>query len=129
MTTPTIPAELVRVMRSAVLTLIGDTASEIADASTCYEKEQYREAFAEPFARFDALRALLDVIGWRNVERSFHVQEHREQLLGALEDRLTVNRDCIRDSWTEPVLRKRIERETRCVERFIAANGLQEGDA
>lgn len=129
MATATIPAQLVRVMRSAVLTVLGDAASDIEEASLSYDKEQHQERFAEPFARFDALRGLLDAIGWRNAERSIDVQEYREQLLTALEDRLTVNRACIADSWTEPASRKRLERENRSIERFQAVNGIQEGDA
>jgi hypothetical protein len=120
----------VRVVRSAVLTVLGDAASDIENASVGYEKEQHPpEEFQEPFQRFDKLRRLLDTIGWGNVKRQIDVREHRDSLTSALEDRLDVNRDCIKDSWTEPADRKRLERETCWIEGFLTDNDSRAEDA
>ncbi len=121
MTTPTIPAEL----RSAVLTVLGDAASDIENASLGYEKEQHPEEFQEPFQRFDKLRRLLDAIGWENLERQIDVREHRNSFT----NRLNVNPDCIKDSWAEPADRKRLEQETCWIEGFLADNDLRAEDA
>lgn len=66
MTTITIPAEVARVARSAVLTELGEAADQISQASLGYEKEQRPDSFNESLARFDVLRRLLDAIGWSN---------------------------------------------------------------
>ncbi len=97
MTTLTIPADVVTIVRNALHTELGQAASEIAAVSEEHERERYPERYEEPVAHFDAYRALLEAIGWGDTERPEPVQmdlaQHHWELLTALEARLEIERD------------------------------------
>jgi hypothetical protein len=127
MTKTTIPAEIVRVVRSAIITELGGAAAEIEQASLGYEKEEHPETFSEPFAKFDALRSLLDAVGWSNASpRLIDVEQHREPLAVALTERLATDRPYVADRSIEPATREAVERDIRGIEAFLAAAGLAE---
>ena len=127
MTKTTIPAEIVRVVRSAIITELGGAAAEIEQASLGYEKEEHPETFSEPFAKFDALRRLLDAVGWSNASpRLIDVEHHREPLAVALKERLATDRPYVADRSIEPAAREAVERDIRGIEAFLAATGLAE---
>lgn len=124
--TSTIPAEIVGVVRSALLTQLGDAAAKIEDATNTFQKEQHPERFIEPFARFDALRRLLAVIGWGIEPVSIDLDEHRELLAAAIEERLEIDRDCVAGYTPEERQeREAVERDIEEMERFMTANGLR----
>jgi hypothetical protein len=128
MTKTTIPAEIVRVVRAAVLTELGGAAAEIEEASIGYEKEEHPETFTESFARFDALRGLLDAIGWSNeTPRTIDIDEHREPLVMALKERLEGDLSYVEDPLSDPVVREAVERDVSGVEDFLSANDLGGG--
>lgn len=127
MTKTAIPAEIVRVVRSAIITELGGAAAEIEQASLGYEKEEHPETFIEPFAKFDALRRLLDAVGWSNVSpRLIDVEQHRKPLAIALTERLATDRPYVADRSIEPATREAVERDIRGIEAFLAAAGLAE---
>jgi hypothetical protein len=117
MTTLTIPANVVGIVRSALHSELGQAASEIAAVSE--ERERYPERYDEPVAHFDAYRALLEAIGWGDTERPEPVQmdiaqQHQRELLTALEARLEIERDYMAVS---PHL-KGAERQRRTATRY-----------
>ena len=125
MTTITIPAEIMRVVRSTVLTELGDAADEISQASLGFEKEQDLDSFNEPLARFDTLRRLLHAVGWSNETQSIDIEEqHREILATVLEERLVADRHHIADPLTDSAARDATEHDVYGVEDFLAATGL-----
>jgi hypothetical protein len=128
MTTITIPAEVTRVARSAVLTGLGEAADQISQASLGYEKEQNLESFNEPLAKFDTLRLLLDAIGWSNETRTIEIEDEPRGLLAkALEERVVADREHIADPLTGAEAREATEHDVYAAEDFLAANGLTAG--
>jgi hypothetical protein len=125
----TIPAHLVSVLRSAVLTGLGDAASPIEEASLTYRKEEHPEYFSGPLEQFDAIRALLDRIGWSDAERVLDIVGYRHLLAKALTDRLEADRGFVTDKVIEPTEREATERAIASIEHFLTANGLSDGDA
>lgn len=125
----TIPAQIVSVVRSAVLTELGEAADQITEASIVYEKERHPENFTAPLARFDAARALLEAIGWSDVQRVIDLGTHRPALVRALEDRLRVERDFLNQRSTESADRDTTERTIEWIEGLLIANSLRGGDA
>jgi hypothetical protein len=125
MSTATIPAEIVRITRSAVLADLGGVAAEIERASISYGREDKPDVFADPFARFDALRRLLDAIGWSNIDRPIDLDAHRMPLAKALQGRLVDDRYHVEDPSTEPAAREATQRDIERIERFLTANDLR----
>jgi hypothetical protein len=84
----TVPAEMAEHLRSGLHSGIGDAAETIAQIASEAGREQHPEWYREPLARFDRVRALLDVIGWSAtdpaVEVSVDLCEHRQAVLDAL---------------------------------------------
>ena len=126
--TSTIPAEIVGVVRSALLTQLGHAAATIEDATNTFQKEQHPERFTEPLARFDALRGLLALIGWGNEPVLIDLDEHGELLAAAIVERLEIDRDCVAGyAPDEQGEREVVERDIEAMERFMAANDLERG--
>lgn len=128
MTTITIPTEVTRVARSAVLTELGEAADQISQASLGYEKEQNPDSFNEPLAKFDTLRRLLDAIGWSNETRTIEIEdEQRGVLARALQERVVADREHIVDPLTGADVREATEHDVYAIEDFRAVNGLTAG--
>jgi hypothetical protein len=67
MTTITIPARIVRVLRESLHSQLGMAAEDIGQAS--HEGgRRCPHLYAEPVERFDRTRALLDLMGWKETE-------------------------------------------------------------
>lgn len=86
-----IPADAVLRLREALYGQLGNVAEELASA----ERDPAREAhgaWAEPVARFDRARALLDQIGWNERDPEHDAQidldQHRAVILEALTEAL-----------------------------------------
>jgi hypothetical protein len=128
MTTINIPAEVTRVARSVVLSELGEAADRIGQASLGYEKEQNPDSFNEPLAKFDALRRLLDAIGWSNETRTIEIEdEQRGVLARALQERVVADREHIVDPLTGADAREATEHDVYAIEDFLAFNGLTAG--
>lgn len=97
MTTLTIPADVVPILRNALHTEIGQDASEIVRVSEDGHGDLHAEEYDKPLLDFDAHRALLDVIGWNKSESDESVQieldQHKWALLTTLTRRLAVEHD------------------------------------
>lgn len=63
-----LPAEAVALVRFGLLGDLGEAAWEIGEAVGRAGYDQAAEWYAEPLKRQDAVRALLNAIGWENVE-------------------------------------------------------------
>lgn len=120
----TIPAELTKIVRSAVLTELGGAAADIEEASIGREKEEHPDRFQEPLERFDALRALLNAVGWANVTVPIDLDEYGERLAYVLSERLETDRAILDDLAT--VKREALQRDIASIERFLAENDLNE---
>jgi hypothetical protein len=68
-----IPAELVRPLRIGLHGELGGAAQEIERVSDRYGRHWYPEWYEEPLAYFDAVRALLDEIGWGEPPKSIEI--------------------------------------------------------
>jgi len=94
MSTLTIPAELVALVRSALFTELGSAAEETAHVVEQHDHEDHTERFTEPLLRHNAARALLDAIRWQGAEHPADVQvdlhTHHTALTAALDVALLV---------------------------------------
>lgn len=122
MTTITlIPAEIAQVVRSAVLCELGTAASDIDRASLSFEKEQHPDRFQEPLERFDALRALVETIGWSNVTVPIEIDEHGQRLAHILKERIELDREHVNELHELAAERESIEEDIANIEDFLAA--------
>ena len=97
MTTLTIPADVVGILRNALHTEIGQDASEIDRVSEDGHGDLHAEEYDKPLMDFDAHRALLDAIGWSKPDSDEAAQidldQHKWALLTTLVRRLAVEHD------------------------------------
>ncbi len=88
----TVPSKAVALVRSGLLSELGDAAGEVNEAVGLAGYDEAAERYAEPLRRMDAARALLDVMGWENVETprvmTVYLDVHREALLRAARNEL-----------------------------------------
>jgi hypothetical protein len=100
MTSITIPARIVRVLRESLHSQLGVAAEDVAQANHEGGRER-PELYAEPVERFDRTRALLDLMGWKDVEGEgpaiVNFAVHRRTVLAALESQLQVERNAMED--------------------------------
>ncbi|HEX5307629.1 MAG TPA: hypothetical protein VFW38_00955 [Solirubrobacteraceae bacterium] len=135
MTTITIPARIVRYLREALHSQLGMAAEDIGQAS--HEGGRVQPAlYAEPLARFDRIRALLDLIGWKDetdeTPAIVNLVAHRPALLTALQAQLETERNLGED---DPSL-KGAEKQIACarrrvadLEQFVALASVSLGDS
>jgi hypothetical protein len=98
-----VPPEIVWYLRSGVHIALNEVADDIAEAAIGYERQAHPEWFMGLFERFDAVRALLEAVGWsvpdvkdlQGVE--VDIDAHREELIRALKVQLAVEEDIRRD--------------------------------
>jgi hypothetical protein len=106
MTTLTIPADVVGILRNALHTEIGQDASEIVRVSEDGHGDLHAEEYDKPLMDFDAHRALLDAIGWSKPDSDEAVQidleQHRWALLTTLARRLAVEHDLMQSDQHMP---------------------------
>jgi hypothetical protein len=92
----TIPAAAVLRLRDALYGQLSYVAQELASAVRARGRERHPEWFAEPVARFDRTRTLLDEIGWRDrdSERDTEIDldQHLQVIVAALRDQLATER-------------------------------------
>lgn len=100
MTTITIPARIVRLLRESLHSQLGMAAEDVAQANHEGGRER-PELYAEPVERFDQTRALLDLMGWKDVKGEgpaiINFAVHRRTVLAALESQLQAERNAMED--------------------------------
>jgi len=137
----TVPAEMVGHLRNGLHSSIGDAVQEIAHVVDMPGREQHPERYREPLEHFDAVRALLDLIGWGEtdppVEVSVDLHEHRRSLTGALQIALLAGNDDLEGAEAtdaqqarrgEPPKREARTRRVLALREFVAAVGAQADD-
>ena len=84
-----VPTEMVVGMRSALHSLIQAPAEGIAEVVDMAGREEHPEWYLKHFVRLDRVLALLDVVGWCEVDQPAQVRidlcEHRWTVLMAIE--------------------------------------------
>jgi hypothetical protein len=132
-TTLTVPAEIVAHLRCGLHIELGHAAEEIATLNSLRDRESYPDWYAEPLGQLDAVRALLDAVGWSTIDDrkpvEIEVDQHRPILVAALRCLLEVERDLID---VDPSFegaerqRRRASRAVREIESFLADYDLQQ---
>jgi hypothetical protein len=133
-TTLIVPAEMVGHLRNGLHSSIGDAVQEIAHVVDMPDREQHPERYREPLEHFDAVRALLDLIGWGEtdppVEVSVDLREHRRALTDALQIALLAGNDDLEEAEAidaqrarraEPPKREATTRRVLALREFVAA--------
>jgi hypothetical protein len=131
MTSTRISAEVVTVLRLALLLEVGVPANKLGEASITHEKAKHPELFEEPLAELDEYRTVLDILGWSEPERqepvSLDLDRYRGLIAKALYSLLEVERDCVRDEADNPDPDSegaRAAGNARVIEVFVGAHGL-----
>jgi hypothetical protein len=97
-----IPAELVRPLRIGLHGELGSAAQEIERVSDRYGRHWHPEWYEEPLAYFDAVRALLDEIGWgeppKSIEIDVDLTKYERAVLSALRSQVCVHRDMVAEA-------------------------------
>jgi hypothetical protein len=127
----TIPADAVLRLREALYGQLGDVAEELAtvDRRPRADREQ-RNEWAEPVARFDRTRALLDEIGWcdRDPEQNAEIDlnQHRPIIKAALSADLDAEQYLMAEQGqAAKQQRQRARRHILTIESFMTAAGLE----
>jgi hypothetical protein len=135
MTTISIPADCVPILRSALLSEIGIPAGRIEQASMSRNKEKHPERFLKPLAEIDEHRAVLEVLGWADPAAaepvSLDLDAHRAVVSRSLHTRLDVERDYMAvdpDAKGAERQRSLATYNARIIEEFLTAHGLVGGE-
>lgn len=126
----TIPADAALRLRDSLYSQLSYVAQELGSAVRAHGRERHPEWFAEPVARFDRTRALLDEIGWREHDSEhdaeINLDQHRRVIVAALRDQLATEHYL----GSEPgnaakTQRERARRYARTIETFAESVGLE----
>ncbi len=115
------PTDFLPLLQECVLGVMHDAAEEVEHARFDVE------AYQQPLARLDRIRALLDVTNWGE-HGDIDLSEHREALQDALSDRLATERDMQVRAGEAPKDdegRQRAYRYGLEIEAFMAEAGLE----
>jgi hypothetical protein len=129
----TIPAQAVALVRVGLLGELGNVAGDIHDAIGRKGYDERAAWYAEPLKRQDATRALLDCVGWENVETPrlvtiyLDVREHREALVRALRSERDSQIGRAEDPDIPDGLRARAAGDRALLEKLLAAIGGEQG--
>jgi hypothetical protein len=97
MTTIAVSGPILRVLRSALLSELGVVGEEIERATTRPDMERHHEWFEGPVERFDAIREVLDPLGWSDhpteTQRLLALDPNHATIVQALEARLSIERE------------------------------------
>jgi len=108
-----IPAQAVDLLRDGLRSRIAVAAQHITDADEQLGAREHPERYQEPLRRMDALRALLEEIGWSTPpsDPQVDLRVHGWALIEALQDQLSVHVDMLRDSGRDDEPREVIVRD------------------
>lgn len=97
-----IPAELVRTLRMGLHSELGGAAQDIERVSDRYGRHRHPEWYEEPLAKLDAVRALLDEVGWGEPSEPTDIEvslaKHQCALLSALRSQACIHQDMIEEA-------------------------------
>jgi hypothetical protein len=97
-----IPADLVRTLRMGLHSELGGAAQDIERVSDRYGRHRHPEWYEEPLAKFDAVRALLDEVGWGEppepTDIEVNLAKHQCALLSALRSQACIHQDMIEEA-------------------------------
>jgi hypothetical protein len=113
MSTVVLPAEVVDPLRDGLRSQIAILAQWITNAHEREGGREHPERYQDPLRCQDAVRALLDEIGWSTPPNDLKVdlQTHAWALLEGLGDQLSVHADMLRDSHLNDERREILTRE------------------
>jgi hypothetical protein len=99
MSNVTIPAELVELLRDGLRSRLAVAAQQIANADGQLDAREHPERYRDPLRRIDALRALLEEIGWDTPPSNLRIdlQTHGWALIEALGDEVNFYADTLRE--------------------------------
>lgn len=126
-----VPADVVTILRSALLGQLDDPIAKLDDTRLLYERAKHPELFLAALQELDAYRAAIDEIGWSQPARQrpaiIDLDAHRGPILTALHTQLDVERDFMGEELKARGARKQrrtARRNARIIERFLRENGL-----
>jgi hypothetical protein len=124
-----LPSEAVALVRLGSLGELGDAALEISEAIGRTGYDQAAKWYAETLKRQDAVRALLNAIGWENVEEprpvTVYLDVHRDALARAMHNGLDDQRTRAMHPDTPEEERTTAEANCALLEKLLAAIGGQ----
>jgi hypothetical protein len=125
----TIPAAAVVQLREALFSELGTVSQELDEIVVTSERA--RADWSEPVARFDRTRALLDEIGWNEVQQESDVEidldRHRQVIEEALSDALDLDRFLMSEQGQGAAQqRSKAHARAATIEEFMTAAGLDE---
>lgn len=127
MSATTIPAEAVRLLRAGLYDALGEFREAIDSVIVSPDCERHGDLLAEPVAKFDRARAVLDVIGWSEHEHEpdavIDLDPHRPAIQAALSEQLRFERDRIAEA-TDDSVRMRADLAQIAIERFALSASL-----
>jgi hypothetical protein len=108
-----IPAEIVDLLRDGLRSQIALGAHDLKSAEEQMDAREHPERYQDPLKCMDALRALLDEIGWSTPSSDHQVDLtiHGAALIDALQDQLSVHADMARDITQDDERREAIARD------------------
>jgi hypothetical protein len=122
-----VPTEMLDCLRSGLHIELGDVAEAISEATDGRKRQAHPEWFTELFGRFDAIRALLAVVGWStsapDQDVEVDIDAHRDVLLVALTSQLGVEQNSKQELDREHADKAARHEAARCVlklSRFVA---------
>lgn len=94
-----IPSELIDPVRDGLRSQLAIAAQQITGADEQIGAREHPERYQDPLRCMDALRALLQEIGWREPPSDPHIDllTHGWALTEALQDQISVHADMLRD--------------------------------
>lgn len=132
MSTILIPAELVPLLRTALMSEIGNPADAISEASMAPKRTRHPERFMRPLRELDEYRAALDAVGWSDPEQEQPVQLDLDQYRDAIGEALRTWLEIEQEYMEEEARHKddagyaKAARKAQLIAEFIATNGLTE---
>jgi hypothetical protein len=112
-----IPAEIVDLLRDGLRSQIALAAHHLGNAEEQLDAREHPERYQDSLRCMDALRALLDEIGWStpSSDRQVDLTIHGAALIDALQDQLSVHANMVRDITQDDERREAIARDVNAL--------------
>ena len=112
-----IPAEIVDLLRDGLRSQIALAAHHVSNVEEQLDAREHPERYQDPLRCMDALRALLDEIGWStpSSDRQVDLTIHGAALIDALQDQLSVHANMVRDITQDDERREAIARDVNAL--------------
>jgi hypothetical protein len=112
-----IPAEIVDLLRDGLRSQIALAAHHVRNAEEQLDAREHPERYQDPLRCMDALRALLDEIGWStpSSDRQVDLTIHGAALIDAVQDQLSVHANMVREVTQDDERREAIARDVNAL--------------